>query len=114
MNDTKNTNKELHEAFDNFRAQTAEAIAACEAFIAMDINAPRAEVDRPREAISTLLIMTVTKGLQSRSREWAALFPTMMVAVGGIKNNGEDQTIPQTIQTARKQRVQNRKLKEGR
>ena len=51
MNDTKNTNKELHEAFDNFRANAAEAIEACEAFIAMDINEPREVKDKPMEAI---------------------------------------------------------------
>ena len=51
MNDTKNTNKELHEAFDNFRANAAEAIEACEAFIAMDINEPHEIKDKPIEEI---------------------------------------------------------------
>ena len=51
MNDTKNTNKELREAFDTFHANAAEAIAACEAFIAMDINEPHEVKDKPIEAI---------------------------------------------------------------
>ena len=53
MNDTKNskTSAELNAAFDNFRDLTAKAVSDIEAFIQMDINAPRVEVERPREAI---------------------------------------------------------------
>jgi hypothetical protein len=51
MNDTKSTSKELNESFDNFHKKAAEAIAACEAFIAMDINEPRVVKDKPVEAI---------------------------------------------------------------
>jgi hypothetical protein len=74
MNDTKNTNKELHEAFDNFHAQTAEAIAACEAFIAMDINAPRVEVDRPREAIFVRLV--AEKAEPKKNDDFRDMMPT--------------------------------------
>ena len=51
MNDTKSINKELNESFDNFHKRSAEAIAACEAFIAMDINEPRVVKDKPVNAI---------------------------------------------------------------
>jgi hypothetical protein len=53
MNETKNNNtsNELNAAFDNFRDLTAKAVSDIEAFIQMDINAPRVEVERPREAI---------------------------------------------------------------
>jgi len=53
MNETKNnkTTAELNAAFDNFRDLTAKAVSDIEVFIQMDINAPRVEVERPREAI---------------------------------------------------------------
>ena len=51
MNDTKSTSQELNESFDNFHKQAADAIAACEAFIAMDINEPHEVKDKPIEAI---------------------------------------------------------------
>ena len=38
---------EMNQAFENYHQAAANAVAACEAFIQMDINAP----EQPREAI---------------------------------------------------------------
>ena len=46
-----NEQDQIKADFENFHKAAANAIAACEAFIEMDINAPRAESQRPIEAI---------------------------------------------------------------
>ena len=46
MNDTKNkASEELKAEFENFHKAAANAIETCEAFIAMDINAPQQPVE---------------------------------------------------------------------
>ena len=55
MNDEQ---QQINQEFDNFHKAAANAIAACEAFIAMDINAPQEPVEaifmgyksKPRQA----------------------------------------------------------------
>ena len=42
MNDEQ---QQINQEFDNFHKAAANAIAACEAFIAMDINAPQEPVE---------------------------------------------------------------------
>ena len=48
MNDEQ---KQINQEFENFHKAAANAIAACEAFIAMDINEPHEIKDKPIEAI---------------------------------------------------------------
>ena len=48
MNDEQ---KQINQDFENFHKAAANAIAACEAFIAMDINEPHEVKDKPIEAI---------------------------------------------------------------
>ena len=48
MNDEQ---KQINQEFENFHKAAANAIAACEAFIAMDINKPHEVKDKPIEAI---------------------------------------------------------------
>ena len=76
MNDTKNNNtsNELNAAFDNFRDLTAKAVSDIDAFIQMDINAPRVEAERPLQA--TFVRMVEPQRVKPRHDDFRDMMPT--------------------------------------
>ena len=80
MNDEQ---QQINQEFENFHKAAANAIAACEAFIAMDINAPQEPVEAifmgyKAELVQAKASIRATQARANKAKQDAESFRDMM------------------------------------